>query len=269
MRFKVYVDYTTEESPRPFYVGKGTERRVKLLTRNKLHTSISMKYGLDRRVIFETDDESAAFDKERELIAIHNTHVYSGGWGANFTIGGEGLSGMKYPDRKGENHPMWGKRHTEESKRKNSEANKIATAGENNGMFGKHHSEETKKKIGDNQRGWHHTDETKKVISNSLKGLLKGRKLSDETKRKISESRKGKKPWNKGKKLGPRKIPRTYSEQARKNISNSKKGKPTWNKGLKNKKLEENCQEQHNNLATIASQILLEYSGGRTLLMYN
>lgn len=37
--------------------------------------------------------------------------------------------------RKGEKHPMYGKKHTDESKRKNSESNKIAQAGEKNARF--------------------------------------------------------------------------------------------------------------------------------------
>jgi hypothetical protein len=223
MKFKVYVDYTKEETPRPFYIGKGSEKRVKLEKRNKLHTAIVAKYGLDRRVIFESDDEIAAFDLEKKLIVEFNTYVYDGGWGANFTLGGEGGTGMKYPNRRGENHPMWGKKHTEESKRKNSESNKVACTGEKNAMFGKHHSEETRKKIGDNQRGWHQTAEAKALISEALKG--KTHVCSDESKKKISESRKGKEPWNKGKKIGPRKTKRIFSEQALKNIATAAKNR--------------------------------------------
>ena len=45
--------------------------------------------------------------------------------------------------QKGEKHPMYGKHHTEETKKKISENLK----GENNHFYGKHHTEETKKKI--------------------------------------------------------------------------------------------------------------------------
>lgn len=198
VRFKVYVDYTTEEVPRPFYVGKGSERRVKLTNRNKLHSAIVSKYGFDRRVVFETDDEQAAFDKERELIIEHNTYVYAGGWGANFTLGGEGGSGMKYPDRRGERHPMWGKCHSEESKRKNSESNKTMCAGEKNGMYGRRHSEATRQKIGEKSRGRVDSEDTRRKKSEAASRTNTGRKLSEETRRRISESRKGQAPWNKG-----------------------------------------------------------------------
>lgn len=192
MKFRVYVDYTTEEIPRPFYVGKGTERRLRIISRNKLHAAIAAKYGFDRRVVFETDDELAAHEKERELIAEHNTFVYDGGWGANFTRGGEGTSGHPKPHVRGETHPMFGRKHTEESKRKNSESNKVAQAGEKNGMFGKHHSEETRRKIGEKSRGRVDSDETRMKKSLAATRVNTGRKLSEETRRKISEGRKGK-----------------------------------------------------------------------------
>lgn len=44
---------------------------------------------------------------------------------------------------KGENNPMYGKYHTQETKNKMSEALK----GENHPMYGKHHTEETRKKL--------------------------------------------------------------------------------------------------------------------------
>jgi hypothetical protein len=223
MRYKVYVDYTTEENSRPFYVGKGSDHRVKLIKRNKLHTAIAAKYGLDRRVIFETDDELIAFDKERELIVEHNTYIYAGGWGANFTLGGEGGSGAKFPDRHGENHPMWGRKHSEESKRKNSESNKLATSGEKNGMFGKHHNEETRKKIGDRSRCRIDSDETRQKKSLAAKRINLGRKHTSLTRQRMSEAAKGRTPWNKGKKFGKRVVPRVFSEQARKNIAEAAK----------------------------------------------
>lgn len=219
MRFKVYIDFTTEECPRPFYIGKGNSTRVADLKRNRLHTSISNKYGITRQIVFETDDEQEAFAKERELITEHNTCVYiEGSWGANFTMGGEGLSGMK---------------HSEESRRKNSESNRVAQAGERNGMFGRHHSEESRKKIGERSRNQINSDDTRRKKSEAAIRANTGRKLSDETRKKIAESRMGQSPWNKGKKLGTRSKPRVFSEEARLNISEGCKGRIPWNKGKK------------------------------------
>ena len=196
--YKVYVDYTIEDHPRPFYVGKGKSCRLRLKERNQLHSRISEKYGCERRVVFETDVEQEAFDKERELIAEYDTYVYGPGWGANFTLGGEGTSGHPKPHVSGKTHPMYGRKHTEESKRKNSESNKISCAGEKNGMYGKRHSEETRKKIGDSQRGWEHTEQAKKKIGEAARKLHTGKKRSAESRKRMSEARKGKSPWNKG-----------------------------------------------------------------------
>lgn len=96
--FYVYVDWTTEDIPRPFYVGKGVSSRLKRHARNKHHANISAKHGMERRVEYETLCEAEAFDVERKLILELGTHVYSPNhWGANYTLGGDGVKGSKRP----------------------------------------------------------------------------------------------------------------------------------------------------------------------------
>ena len=73
-----------------------------------------------------------------------------------------------------------GKPHTEETKRKMSEAHK--------GKSRKPLSEETKRKLSKALKGKTHSEETKRKISDTLKGKTH----SEETKRKISEARKKK-----------------------------------------------------------------------------
>jgi hypothetical protein len=94
----VYVDWTLEEVPRPFYVGKGNKRRVGRKTpRNKLHENITNKHGIDRRIEYVTEDEAEALAKECELIAKYKTFYHDpDGWGANFTLGGDGVSGSTW-----------------------------------------------------------------------------------------------------------------------------------------------------------------------------
>ena len=107
---------------------------------------------------------------------------------------------------KGENNAMFGKHHSEETKRKMSIAAKgrtlseatkrkisAANKGENNVMFGKHHSEETKRKISDAKKGKILSEETKRKISEGSKGNknMFGKHHSEETKRKIRNSSKG------------------------------------------------------------------------------
>lgn len=65
------------------------------MKRNRLHKSIVSKYGIERRLVFETDNEKEAFTKEIEIIALRKTWVHGGDgfWGANFTLGGDGVVG--------------------------------------------------------------------------------------------------------------------------------------------------------------------------------
>lgn len=92
-----------------------------------------------------------------------------------------------------------GCKHTEESKALISKNRKGKTAGENHPMYGKHHSEETKNKIskthiengsqkGENNGfyGKHHSDATKELLSEKC-----GHPMSDENKQKASERMAG------------------------------------------------------------------------------
>jgi group I intron endonuclease len=124
-------------------------------------------------------------DYEIHFIAHYDTF---GKNGYNLTKGGDGNKGYK---------------HTEESKRKISEAQKGKYIGEKNHFYGKHHSEETRKKISEKHKGKILTEEHKRKLSEAGKGrkhseeskklmseAQKGRKHTEETKRKLSEARR-------------------------------------------------------------------------------
>ena len=66
--------------------------------------------------------------------------------------------------------------------------------GENHPFFGKHHSEETRKKIGEAKKGKYLSAETRKKMSETRKG----KSLSAETRKKMSEARKGSYFFNNG-----------------------------------------------------------------------
>ena len=95
--YYVYVDWTTEDCPRPYYVGYGLLTRVKSKRRSHHHRNLRLKYGFDRRIELETQDVTVAKQKEIELIAHYKTYVHADGYefGANYTIGGDGTPGRK------------------------------------------------------------------------------------------------------------------------------------------------------------------------------
>jgi hypothetical protein len=165
MTFFVYVDYTTEEMPRPFYVGKGDVRRLKLTYRNRLHDNISKKHGVDRRVVLETENETEAFEHECSLIAEHRTYVYGEGYvfGANFTVGGEGCSGRQnsLETRVKMGLGRKGKKHTDEARKQMSrvrKGRKITEAHRLNiqrASTGRKHTPETKARLSELARLQH------------------------------------------------------------------------------------------------------------------
>ena len=154
------------------------------------------KYGKEnfiRELICECKNEKQAYKNEKKYIEKYNTLSPNG-----YNLSPTG--GLEYNGY-----------HSEESKRKISEAQK----GEKGNMYGKHHSEKTKKKLSDFFKGRKlpeeirekmcgegngfygktHSEETKRKVSETNKGnkYSFGRKVTKETKRKMSEAKNGKK----------------------------------------------------------------------------
>ena len=93
---------------------------------------------------------------------------------------------------------MYGKKHSLETRAKNSEARKGQHAGEKHPLYGIGHSQEAKEKIRQARQNTTHSDETKKKMSESHLGKTpwnKGRILSEETRKKMSERAKDR--WTK------------------------------------------------------------------------
>jgi hypothetical protein len=153
---------------------------------------------------------------------------------------------------KGEKSPFYGKKLSEETKKKLSQSRKNRVFTEetkrkigkskigNTYMLGKKHTEESKKLMSEKTKGKFVSEETKKKISESKKGTI----ISEETKIKLREKRKGRTPalgmkhteeWKlqhskkmlenspfKGKK---------HTEESKKLISEKAKGRVAPNKG--------------------------------------
>lgn len=111
--------------------------------------------------------------------------------------------GIKKPQMCGENHPMFGKKHTVETKRKM----RVAKKGKPSHMLGKKHSEKTKRKISKSKKGENHhmygkkhSEKSKKKMSVSMKGNKNstGKKHSQKSKIKSSATKQGIdiKDWN-------------------------------------------------------------------------
>lgn len=97
-KYAVYVDWTTEEVPRAFYVGKGMLKRVQGLRRNRRHHMLSERYGIRREIVEWFDNEDGALTRETELIVEHKTHYYTWKWGANFKLRDTGKNGVTQSD---------------------------------------------------------------------------------------------------------------------------------------------------------------------------
>jgi group I intron endonuclease len=172
------------------------------------------KYGrknFKRKILLIVGSEEEAYLYEEKLVT---REIFCNNKYYNLTGGGEG--------GKNENSCWYGRKHTEESKRKISENHADVSGknhprwgkgdkirGEDNPFYGKHHSEKTKEKMrksrkdickGENHGMYNkkHTKESKQKMSESTKGKkhpMYGKCHSEETKKKMSESAKNR--WRK------------------------------------------------------------------------
>ena len=152
---KRYIGITCQKEKERWANGKGYRKQ------SYFYRAIE-KYGWDNfeHIIIArglTEDEAKWL--EVELIREWNTTNQNKGY--NISIGGEGGNGCKHTEEwkeehskkvSGENNPMFGRQHTEETKRKISES-RDEYCGENHPMFVRQHTEETKRKISEANSG--------------------------------------------------------------------------------------------------------------------
>ena len=158
-----------------FYIGigtrKGNHRAKSKSSRNKIWNSIVNKTSYDVEILFEDVDLNFAIKKEIELISLYGKIIDGTGTLCNLTDGGEGTFGFKHTEefkkklkglRIGENNPMYGKKgilspsygkkQSEEQRRKNSESKKGRFEKEKNPFYGKKHTDEDRKKMSEIQK---------------------------------------------------------------------------------------------------------------------
>ena len=174
----VYVDWTCESSPRPFYVGMGNHLRVRNLHRNAKHSNIVQKHGQRRDVVFAASNYRMCLDHEIELIAELGTFAHQDSIGCNFTKGGDGTIGVQrsLSWRHKQSIARLGKQLSLETKQRMSAAHSTPAA-----------REELRKRMLGSKR----TPETLMRLSESLKGKNTAAK-SQEHREKISAALTGK-----------------------------------------------------------------------------
>jgi hypothetical protein len=200
--FYVYVDFRGDDE-KPFYVGKGLEKRVKKERRNPLHTNIKNKHGIIREVVFETHNEQEAFDKEIQLIGELQTHIDHGNGGANLTLGGEGSSGYKFTEEHREKLSELRKKMWEDPEQRKKISESIRKALED---------PEHREKMSELSKKMWEDPERREKVSKSMKKALE----DPEHRKKMSEL--SKKMWEDPKHSDPG-FRKKYGEKMREILS--------------------------------------------------
>jgi group I intron endonuclease len=141
----------------------GNHRAKSKSSRNKIWNSIVKKTDYEVEMLFEDVDLDFAIEKEKEFIKLYGKMIDGTGTLCNLTDGGEGSVGFKHTEefkkrlsesRKGvkPKNTRKGFIVTEETREKIRLANTGKFKGDKNPYYGKKHSDEVRKKMSDIQK---------------------------------------------------------------------------------------------------------------------
>ena len=207
-KFYIY-EHVRPDTGAVFYTGKGHSERAKNFNaRSKKWKQVRQEAGgVEVRYAAVKMDEELSFLAEMEYIDVLRRrgvaliNESNGGTGNTGWIPSEetkrkiGEANKNKPHLSGEQHPMYGKKHTPESLAKMKESQSKREWGEKHPFYGKTHSEETKAKISENRKGkmvgvenpFYGKTHTPEVIE-KMRAAHLGRKQSPEEKAKRIES---------------------------------------------------------------------------------
>jgi group I intron endonuclease len=153
----VYRHIRTDKNE-PFYIGIGTDKRYYRASssrkRNPIWNNIVNNSSYEVEIFMDDLTWEEACEKEKELISLYGRKNTKTGILANMTDGGEGTLNIKFSQERRESISIRnlgntygsltkGNTHTEDSRRKMS----LALQGENHPLFGKKHTYDSKLKI--------------------------------------------------------------------------------------------------------------------------
>jgi group I intron endonuclease len=175
--YKIYLITNIENKKQYVGITKFSieERFSQHMKRGFLLTEAIKKYGEQKfsiKLIEEVESAERAYELEIFYIQKYNTKVPNG---YNLTDGGDGIFGWEV---------------SEEYRQECSERIKLLHKEKKVGMYGKNHSEETKKKMSASLKG--NTNCLGRTLSEESKQKIRekhlGKFVSEETKKKISEN---------------------------------------------------------------------------------
>jgi hypothetical protein len=242
-----YIGSTSLKNLINGYRGSITSKKFKKIFKDELKNNFKLfEYEIISKHETRIEALKAELEKQIELDVVNSVNYFNESLAS--------IDGMFGRDVKGELNPMYGKKHSKDTKEKikikrgiekrynltdehkeiisKTHKDKIVSdetkelisknrkgknSGIDNPMYGKQHTEETRNKISESSIGKVITDETRKKISEANKG----KKISNETRKKISEVKTGVKRGE-------------FSEEWKKKISEANKGKKMSDEAIEN-----------------------------------